>query len=929
MHPLGVTTMSRFSILARLVFLSAVLLVVLIVSNWFLSDRLSRNAETVQQQTQVVSVLKTANAASKDFGDLKYWLTDLAVSLLMRSEQNAYEARDRLYAELQALEPYDPETAEVVREKIDALIAQAIMAVEAYSDDQRVLGNALMAQTQAHINTVDERLAALVDRLEADSVKRGIAALQSAHDVNDALFIVVIIAVLVGGAVTLIVLRSITVPLRRLVGAVTAITGGNLDVEIPSGGRDEIGVMAKALGLFRDSLVERDRLAAERERAEQAVRRARTQLTEAIEAISEAFALFDPQDRLVICNQTYREMYAELDVGVEPGTTFETIIRNAVAKDIIDEAREDSETWLAQRLERHHDPSRPYEQRRADGRWLKISERKTQEGGVVGVFTDITELKQRTAQLEQAVESLGVARDEAAQATKAKSQFLANMSHELRTPLNAIIGITEMLQEDAEDLGQDDFVEPLQRVSGAGNHLLHLINEVLDLSKIEAGRLELYLEEVDLATLLEDAVLTTRTLAEKNGNAITLRCADDLGAIRTDVTRLRQVVLNLLSNGSKFTKDGEIVLDAKRGTRDGKDWITVSVADSGIGMTPDQMERLFQDFSQADSSTTRRYGGTGLGLAICRRLCVMMGGGIEVDSTPDLGTTFTVKLPAWAEDTQPDWQPPSLVPKPVDTVSTCVPAAPGRNDTVLVIDDDPTVLDMMRRLLAKEGFDVVTASGGEEGLRLAREIHPSVITLDVLMPDFDGWSVLREAKSDSELAAIPIIMVTIVDEKRKGFALGASDYLAKPLDRKQLGAVLAKYRNGQANLRVLIVEDDEATRQLIARTLSGEDWVVAQAENGRVGLECLAEARPDLILLDLMMPEMDGFEVLAELRNMPDFREVPVVVVTAADLTEEDHRRLNGGVERVLQKSSFDRDALLNELCESVVQIVNKPGPEV
>ncbi len=915
--------MSRFSILSRLVFLSAVLLAVLLASNWFLSERLSRNAEAVQQQTQVITVLKTANAASKAFGDLKYWLTDLAVSLLMRSEGNAYQARDRLYAELEALRPFDSETAQVVRQEVDALIAQAVLAVEAYSDNQRVLGNAMMAQTQVHIKAVDERLAALVDRLEADSVRRGDAALQSAHDISEALMVVALLAVIVGGVVTLIVLRSITVPLGRLVGAITAISGGNLDVEIPPSGRDEIGVMARTLRLFRDSLVERDRLSAERERAEQALRQAQTQLTEAIEAISEAFALFDPEDRLVICNQTYREMYAEFDVDVEVGTPFETIIQRTVARDIIYDAQGNPDAWLAQRLERHRNPSGPFEQQRADGRWLKISERKTQEGGIVGVFTDITELKQRTGQLEQAVESLAVARDQAAQATQAKSQFLANMSHELRTPLNAIIGITEMLQEDAEDLGQDDFVEPLQRVFRAGNHLLHLINEVLDLSKIEAGKLELYLEEIDLAALLEESVLTTRPLAEKNENQITLRCADDLGKVRTDLTRLRQIVLNLLSNGSKFTKNGEVTLEAKRLVEAGGDWITLSVADTGIGMTPDQTERLFQDFSQADSSTTRRYGGTGLGLAICRRLCVIMGGRIDVDSTPNVGTTFTVKLPAWAEDSPADRESTALP----EGVSEGVQAVAGRNDTVLVIDDDPTVLDVMRRMLAKEGFDVVTASGGLEGLRLAREVHPSVITLDVLMPEFDGWSVLREAKSDPQLAAIPIIMATIVDEKRKGFALGASDYLGKPLDRKQLSRVLDKYRNGRSHLRVLIVEDDETTRQHMARAMTGEDWTVVEAENGRIGLERLAEASPDLILLDLMMPEMDGFEFLAELRNKPDLREIPVVVVTAAELTAEDHRRLNGGVERVLQKSSFDREALLNELCASVSQYVNKQRP--
>lgn len=918
--------MSRFSIFARLVFLSAVLLGELIASNWFLSERLSKNAETVQQQTHVVSALKTANAASKAFGDLKYWLTDLAVSLLMRSERNAYEARDSLYRELRALEPHDSATGAAVRQEVDALIKKAISAVDLYSDDHRVLGNAMMSQTQVHIKAVDERLAALVDRLEAESVARSHEALKSAHGIADTLLLVVIFTVILGGAVTLVVFRSITVPLRRLVGAMAEITGGNLNIEIPPAGRDEIGVMTKTLSLLRISLIERNRLAAEREKAEQDLRRVQTQLTEAIEAISEAFALFDSDDRLVICNRTYREMYADLDIRIEPDMTFETIIRRTVAGGMVVEAQEDAEVWLNQRLKRHLDPSGPFELERADGRWLKISERKTQEGGVVGVFTDITELKRRTAQLEQAVESLAVARDEAAAATKAKSQFLANMSHELRTPLNAIIGITEMLEEDVKELGQDDLVEPLHRVSRAGKHLHRLINDILDLSKIEAGKLEFFLEEIDLASLLDDGISTTRLMALNNENLITLRCSPSLGKIRADVTRLRQIVLNLLSNANKFTKNGEITLEATRQIEDGEDWITISVADTGIGLTPDQKERLFQEFSQADSSTTRRYGGTGLGLSICRHLCLMMGGSIDVESIIGQGTIFTVHLPARAHDQVTVEEPAGFVSALSDSGHQPRQAVTGRNNTVLVVDDDPTVLDMMRLILAKEGFDVLTAKSGHEGLRLAGEFKPSVITLDVMMPDYDGWSVLRDLKSDPELAGIPIIMVSIVDEKRKGFSLGASDYLTKPVDRKQLGAILAKYRNGRSHLKVLIVEDEETTRQMIARTLRQEDWEVIEAENGRVGLERLTEISPDLILLDLMMPEMDGFEFLAELRKDSSLRNIPVVVVTAADLTEEDHRRLNGGVERVLQKTSLDRDALLREVCQSVARCVNKPG---
>ena len=670
-----------------------------------------------------------------------------------------------------------------------------------------------------------------------------------------------------------------------------------------------------------------ERMIRERRQAEEALNRAQTRLLDAIEAISEAFTLYDADDRLVICNSKYRELQAGLDVAIEPGTPYEKLIRKFAESGVIADAHGRIEPWVADRVEKHRNPSAPYEQQRTDGRWLKISERRTQEGGIVGVFTDITELKRREAQLEELVDSLAQARDEAMQATQTKSQFLANMSHELRTPLNAVIGITEMLQEDAEDLGQDDFIEPLQRISKAGKHLLLLINEVLDLSKIEAGKLEFHLEDFDIPAMVRDVAGTAQPLAEENGNRLTVRCPDDLGSMRADLTRVRQVVLNLLSNACKFTKNGEVTVEAARQRAEEEDWVTFAVSDTGIGMTPEQLDKLFKEFSQADSSITRDYGGTGLGLAISQRLCHMMGGDIGVESAPSVGTTFTVRLPAqvdekigaYAEDFAAGEE------SPVSDAAADVGARVASN-TVLVVDDDPTACDLMRRFLAKEGFDVVTAKDGEEGLRLARKLTPSLITLDVLMPGLDGWSVLQQLQSDPQLAAIPVVMLTILDEKNKGYALGASDFVTKPIDRERLRTLLAKYRSDKAGQRVLLVEDHEATRKFLRRMLIGEGCQVTEAENGRVALERLADIRPDLILLDLIMPEMDGFEFLAELRKTPASREIPVVVVTAADLTEEDHRRLNVGVKRVLNKAAYSRDELLEELRDLVAHYAGREG---
>ncbi len=500
-------------------------------------------------------------------------------------------------------------------------------------------------------------------------------------------------------------------------------------------------------------------------------------------------------------------------------------------------------------------------------------------------------------------------------ASRHKSEFLANMSHELRTPLNAIIGIAEMLREDAEEEGQDALVEPLGRIHRAGDHLLHLINEILDLSKIEAGKLELHLEDIGLAGALQDVAATAEPLAARNGNRLVVDCPETIGSLRSDAMRLRQIVLNLLSNACKFTSQGEVRLTVQADS----DWVRISVADTGIGMTPEQVKRLFQEFSQADASTTRRYGGTGLGLAISRKLARLMGGDIEVESAAGVGTTFTVRLPTGPA------QPAAAIPpgEPAQRrPAAAARAGTGDAATVLVIDDEQTVRDLMRRFLAREGFDVVTASDGEEGLRLAHQLHPALITLDVLMPGLDGWSVLQALKADPELASIPVVMLTILDEQNRGYALGAADYLSKPIERDRLRGLLARHCRDATRRQVLIVDDDPEARRWLARALTAEGWQTSEAEHGRAALARVRERRPDLILLDLLMPEMDGFEFLAQLQADPAGPPIPVVVVTAADLTEDDHRRLNGAVEKVLLKQAYSRDELLKSLRELVGRAV-------
>jgi signal transduction histidine kinase/CheY-like chemotaxis protein/HAMP domain-containing protein len=875
--------MSRFTIRTRLVILSGVLLCMLIATNLYLMRTLAKNSAAVATETELSSIIESANGARIAFGEMRYWLTDLAVSLLTPSERSAAAARGRVNGYLDGLALRKPKLVAEIRNELDEFEKFANDAVDQYTNDKRVIGNSLLAQARQHSVKVDELLTSLINELRGDLTAERDGIVNDVTAATSRTLIADVFILALGFALTFVILRSIAVPLHHLVGAIDGLSAGDLSVPIPSAGYDEIGAMARTLALFRDSLRERDRFAAEAEAQ-------RKTIAAAIATISEGFVLYDSDDRIVLFNDQFRAIYPGVADIIKPGTTFGEVLEAVISRSLVDLGSQSPQDWMAERRARREHSGGFAEYRYGD-RYVRISERRIQGGGTVAVYSDITELRQHNLELEEARELSEVA-------NRTKSQFLANMSHELRTPLNAIIGYSEILQEDAADGGQEQLVPDLKKIEGAGRHLLGLINDILDLSKVEAGKMEVFIEEVDLPSLLEEVGAIIRPLVVKSGNTLELSVAKDIGSMRTDRTKVKQCLLNVLSNASKFTQNGKLMLAIERTDRA---MVQMMISDTGIGMSAEQLGRIFQAFSQADASTTKKFGGTGLGLAITRHFCRLLGGDISVASRVGEGSTFTIVIPDLAAE----------LPQSEATIG--LSAEPTTNSqeesgsiTVLVVDDDAASRDLLTTSLRREGYRTVQARGGDEALELASRLRPDAITLDVLMPKTDGWAVLGALKANPELCDIPVIMVTVAPDRGIGLSLGAAEVMTKPVDRQELTSLLRHLlsRDGP----ILLVEDDLATRDTVRSTIEKMGLTVAEVTNGRLALSWLAEnPAPALILLDLMMPEMDGFEFLDTFNSCVDWRHVPVVIITAKQLTVAERGLL--AVRTVIEKGdSIDRD---------------------
>lgn len=514
-----------------------------------------------------------------------------------------------------------------------------------------------------------------------------------------------------------------------------------------------------------------------------------------------------------------------------------------------------------------------------------------------------TELSARNKTLEIMVNALQKARVAAEEANLSKSRFLAEMSHELRTPMSAIIGYSELLKEDA-DSGEGevgDFAGGLNKINMAGKSLLYLINEVLDYSKIEAGKMEVNPDNFQLSRILNEINAVIQPLMDKNKNRFTVRQPEEPLEIFSDAPKLRQILFNLLSNAAKFTRQGEVIFEITQEP----DWVHFNITDDGIGMNTEQINKLFQPYTQATTDTSKHYGGTGLGLALSKRFAEMLQGHISVTSTPGEGSTFSLHVPRRI---------------------TLGNNGKTLSKKVLIIDNETETSTFLQNYVNKYAYQATVVKSGKLGLQTARQLLPELIILDQSLPDMDVWEVYSALKAEKKLAHTHIMVISDKQAAPEVPQSSEADYLGKPVDQAELGKLLAKYhpKETQGSDKpplVMIVEDNASNREMLARSLKKTGWRTLMAENGRLALQALRTKRPDLILSDLMMPEMDGFEFIEILRRHDEWASIPVVVLTAKDLTYEDRNRLHKNVLNIFEKGSYGRRQLLEQL----EKILNKP----
>ena len=751
-------------------------------------------------------------------------------------------------------------------------------------------------------------------------------------------------------------------PIPRLAAAAAAVEQGRYDAESLAGvahRRDEMGQLARGFRKMVGVLADRE---AELRRSEAELAGRERHFRALIEHSSDLVSIIGPDGNL-----RYRSPSARGILDVAP--------EEAVGSPALDAIHPDDRAAFAAMAEAPADDRAPlgsveYRIRHRDGSYRVMEgnyadlRRDPDVGGIVLNSRDVTDRKadetkirrladdlrrerdgledrvrDRTAELERKNDELGQKNDEllaakeaTEQAMKQKDVFLDNIAHDLRTPLAVVLGYSKDLHEQAVEDGLDDYAEDLGKVINRGQDLLEFVNDLLQLSKSRGNSgVHLDLAEFGVGAMLDDRLAGLDWLAKNTGNTITTRIEEGVGSIVADQVKVWRVLMNLLTNACKFTPaGGRVEVSAARLAEGGRDWIVFRVADTGKGMNPEQRLRLFRRFSQVQGTADELRDGFGLGLSICQLYCHAMGGRIEVESAEGIGTTFAVTLPTVVDPGGAIGGPPGGAAS-TPRARPEGPPPPRERDgeqgsLVLIIDDDPLICELMQRSLEGGGIATRAAHDGIEGLRLARELQPSVILLDVLMPVIDGWAVLATLKTDPATAKIPVIMASILDERQRGLTMGADDYVSKPVTRESLAQLLQKHVDGREAGRLLVVEDDPDARSRLCRSLRQQGWEVIEAADGAEALALIGERQPDLILLDLRLPRVDGFGVVEEMMKDSRMRLIPIVVMSGKDLGPEDHSRLDGHVGQVFQKGAYDRKELLRTI-RSLVREYQRRSP--
>ena len=639
-------------------------------------------------------------------------------------------------------------------------------------------------------------------------------------------------------------------PLYNSIETMKELSKGNTDITIPKGKNDEVGNISNAINSFKENIILINSL----EKKEKEIRR---------------------KEELFIINETKK--LADMLEGVS---------KDKIYKDL---------SKMTNNSKNKNDNSKSTMELFGQSFSALSKELKNQH-----LMLDI-KVKERTKLLEKQSKELKEVSKKANIANEAKSDFLANMSHELRTPLNAIIGYSEILIDDMDPKNEGDQIEDVKKIERSGRHLLQLINDVLDLSKIEAQKLELVNEEFNLKELLEDIISITKPLIEKNNNKLNLLFDEKILKINADQTRIKQCIFNLVSNASKFTSDGSITINVKKKN---PNKIYVEVSDTGIGMTPTQQKKLFKEFSQADKTTSIKYGGTGLGLSITKKLCELMGGTVSVKSKKDIGSTFTM----WFRENQKTNEDLDInsLPKQAD---------------VLIIDDEKFVHDIIEKILKDQNYQIVNAYNAEQGFQVAKKVKPKVILLDIQMPIADGYTFLNRIKKDKNLKKIPVMIISVSGDSGMAVTLGAEKFFTKPVDKELLVRNLEFYLKKKQLKNILVIDDDQLTRKNLKNILSEQNYITDEAVNGIDGLKKLKKLKPDLIILDLLMPEMDGFSFLEKFHEEYPENKIPIFVITAKELTKKDQDELKRYKLKAISKKDLDISDIskkLNNLLENI-----------